>query len=67
VAHKTTVPSSVPDGTQAPLPAVPLHDPDPHAVRLSFGAPAADPVDGVFARSLLIAGLRRPSASGTCS
>ncbi|MFE6479461.1 MULTISPECIES: SsgA family sporulation/cell division regulator [Streptomyces] len=65
VAHRTTVHVSVPGGMPAPLPAVLLYDPDdPYAVRLSFGAPATDPVDWVFARSLLIEGLRRPVGIG---
>ncbi|MES4907675.1 MULTISPECIES: SsgA family sporulation/cell division regulator [unclassified Streptomyces] len=60
-----TVRVSLPDGLSAQLPAELHYDmTDPYAVRLSVGAPAARPVDWVFARSLLTEGLRRPSGTG---
>ncbi|MFH8442364.1 SsgA family sporulation/cell division regulator [Streptomyces sp. NPDC018026] len=38
---------------------------DPYAVRLSLGAPEApEPVDWIFARSLLEEGMRRPAGLG---
>ncbi|MFD8221711.1 SsgA family sporulation/cell division regulator [Streptomyces sp. NPDC059697] len=60
-----TVHVSVPDELSAPLPAELHYDmTDPYAVRLSLGAPATRPVDWVFARSLLMEGLRRPTGTG---
>lgn len=60
-----TVHVRVPDELPAPLPAELHYDMnDPYAVRLSIGAPAARPVDWVFARSLLTEGLRRPTGTG---
>ncbi|CAG6394758.1 SsgA family sporulation/cell division regulator [Streptomyces cocklensis] len=60
-----TVYVSVPDELSAPLPAELHYDmADPYAVRLSLGAPAARPVDWVFARSLLAEGLHRPAGTG---
>ncbi|WP_406423993.1 SsgA family sporulation/cell division regulator [Streptomyces sp. NBC_01589] len=60
-----TVLVSVPDELPAPLPAELHYDmTDPYAVRLSIGAPAARPVDWVFARALLTEGLRRPAGTG---
>ncbi|MFI0714508.1 SsgA family sporulation/cell division regulator [Streptomyces inhibens] len=60
-----TVHVSVPDKLPAPLPAELHYDmTDPYAVRLSIGAPAARPVDWVFARSLLTEGLHRPAGTG---
>ncbi|WP_232247204.1 SsgA family sporulation/cell division regulator [Kitasatospora azatica] len=54
-----------PDEVPAPLPSALYYDiADPYAVRLSLGAPSAQPVDWVFARSLLTEGLRRPTGSG---
>ncbi|MDX3763566.1 SsgA family sporulation/cell division regulator [Streptomyces sp. AK02-04a] len=65
VMCRVTVHVSVPDELPAPLSAE-LHYgmSDPYAVRLSLGAPAARPVQWVFARSLLMEGLRRPTGTG---
>ncbi|MDX3763281.1 MULTISPECIES: SsgA family sporulation/cell division regulator [Streptomyces] len=60
-----TVLVSVPNELSTPLPAELHYDmSDPYAVRLSIGAPAARPVDWVFARSLLTEGLHRPTGTG---
>ncbi|MGW1760055.1 SsgA family sporulation/cell division regulator [Streptomyces mirabilis] len=65
VMHMVTVHVSVPNELSTPLPAELHYDmTDPYAVRLSIGAPAARPVDWVFARSLLTEGLRRPTGTG---
>ncbi|MFJ4689337.1 SsgA family sporulation/cell division regulator [Streptomyces sp. NPDC088789] len=62
---RVTVHVSVPAELPTPLPAELHYDmPDPYAVRLSIGAPAARPEDWVFARSLLMEGLRRPTGTG---
>ncbi|OYP13386.1 sporulation and cell division protein SsgA [Streptomyces sp. FBKL.4005] len=61
----TSVRVSVSGELPVPLPAELRYSAaDPYAVRLSLGAPAAPPVDWVFARSLLAQGLSRPTGSG---
>ncbi|MFI9584225.1 SsgA family sporulation/cell division regulator [Streptomyces sp. NPDC052236] len=60
-----TVHVNVPGERQVPLPAELRYDiTDPYAVQLSLGAPAARPVDWLFARTLLMEGLRRPTGTG---
>ncbi|MDX3850815.1 SsgA family sporulation/cell division regulator [Streptomyces sp. AK02-01A] len=60
-----TVYVRVPDELPTPLPAELHYDmADPYAVRLSIGAPAARPVNWVFARSLLMEGMHRPTGTG---
>ncbi|MFF8646240.1 SsgA family sporulation/cell division regulator [Streptomyces sp. NPDC015345] len=65
VTRTMTVRVSIPGELPAPLPAQ-LHYEvhDPYAVRLSLGAPMARPVDWVFARDLLAAGVHRTSGVG---
>jgi hypothetical protein len=61
----TTVLAAVADDPPIPLPAELRYTAtDPYAVCPSLGAPAAAPVEWVFARSLLAEGLRRPTGSG---
>ncbi|MFB6878310.1 SsgA family sporulation/cell division regulator [Streptomyces sp. NPDC056323] len=61
----TTVLAGVADDPPIPLPAELRYTAaDPHAVCLSLGAPAASPVEWVFARSLLTDGLLRPTGCG---
>ncbi|MFB7505623.1 SsgA family sporulation/cell division regulator [Streptomyces broussonetiae] len=65
VVLTTTVLATVAGDPPVPLPAELRYTPtDPYAVCLSLGAPAAVPVDWVFARSLLADGVRRPTGSG---
>ncbi|MFH8291935.1 SsgA family sporulation/cell division regulator [Streptomyces sp. NPDC018059] len=65
VTRTMTVHVSIPGELPAPLPAQLHYDVhDPYAVRLSLGAPVARPVDWVFARDLLAAGVHRTSGVG---
>ena len=60
-----TVQVTAPEQLPVPLPAQLHYDmTDPYAVRLSLGAPAAKPVNWVFARDLLAEGVRRPAGTG---
>lgn len=56
---------NVPTGMPVPL-AAGLHYvvTDPFAVRLTLGAPLSTPIDWVFARDLLAAGLWQPTGTG---
>ncbi|GAB2997433.1 SsgA family sporulation/cell division regulator [Streptomyces pseudoechinosporeus] len=65
VVHAVTVYVGVTDELPVPLPAELHYDStDPYAVLLSLGAPETSPVDWVFARTLLMEGLRRPTGTG---
>ncbi|MQY14528.1 Sporulation-specific cell division protein SsgB [Streptomyces sp. RB5] len=65
VVHAATVAVDVPGEPVVLMPALLHYDrADPYAVLLSLGAPETEPVDWVFARSLLAEGMRRPSGVG---
>ncbi|MEU5139435.1 MULTISPECIES: SsgA family sporulation/cell division regulator [unclassified Streptomyces] len=65
VTREVTVYVSVEGERRVPLPARWHYDrSDPYAVRLCLGEPVARPVTWVFARDLLMEGMRRPAGVG---
>ncbi|MFE9557816.1 SsgA family sporulation/cell division regulator [Streptomyces sp. NPDC006703] len=65
VMHELMVRAGVPEERPVPVPATLRYDStDPYAVCLSLGVPSTGTVDWVFARSLLLEGLRRPRGLG---
>ncbi|WP_046731784.1 SsgA family sporulation/cell division regulator [Streptomyces humi] len=65
VVYGTTAQVNVRGEPQVSLPAeLRYRTADPYAVCLSLGAPLTGPVDWLFARSLLAAGLRLPAGTG---
>ncbi|GKQ34105.1 SsgA family sporulation/cell division regulator [Streptomyces sp. A012304] len=65
IVFPTEVKISVAGAPWVPLPAELRYDmADPYAVRLCMGAPLVPSIDWVFARSLLMEGVRRPSGIG---
>jgi hypothetical protein len=66
VVCAVTVTVCIPGELPVPLPAELRYDAaDPYAVRLSLGAPETQPVDWVFARSLLEEGMHRSVGAGS--
>ncbi|GGJ70765.1 SsgA family sporulation/cell division regulator [Streptomyces brasiliensis] len=65
VVCAVTVTVAVPGEPTVVMPAELCYDvADPYAARLSLGAPEMEPVDWVFARSLLAEGMHRPAGVG---